>query len=171
MTAGKVCTLIELQCKIGDAEEAALAAPAGSEEEARLLAQVRRLRDEEFRVRKSAKPPLRMALVTGGLGADLNTVRAYLPSNYHAYEHDGAVRIVGRDNHGWTLDGYVIPRLGSGLIAVKEIRGEEPPLVIICEGTYEPAEEGTRCSSCGDEAGPDELGRPCGRDLAEEVLG
>jgi len=51
------------------------------------------------------------------------TVEAYLPSNYRAYEigRDGRdVLIVGEDDHGWTLDGYVIPRLASGLIVAVE---------------------------------------------------
>lgn len=34
---------------------------------------------------------------------------------------DGTVVIVGEDNAGWTLDGYVNPRLGSGMIWAKEI--------------------------------------------------
>ena len=66
---------------------------------------------------------MRRAIVTGGLGADLETVRAYLPSNYSAEigpDGDPRIRIFGEDDHGWTLDGYVIPRLRSGLIAVKE---------------------------------------------------
>jgi hypothetical protein len=29
--------------------------------------------------------------------------------------------IEGEDNAGWTLDGYVIPRLASGLIFAKEV--------------------------------------------------
>lgn len=66
---------------------------------------------------------MRRAIVTGGLGADLETVRDYLPSNYSAEmgpEEDPRIRIFGEDSYGWTLDGYVIPRLRSGLIAVVE---------------------------------------------------
>ena len=65
-------------------------------------------------------------------------VAAYLPANYkivevvtgtlkETEEYSGTagkpckVIISGIDNHGWTLDGYVIPRLGSGMIAAKEI--------------------------------------------------
>lgn len=59
-------------------------------------------------------------------------VAAYLPQNYKIIsvtwgKDDDDTRkighciISGTDNHGWTLDGYVIPRLGSGLIAAKEI--------------------------------------------------
>jgi hypothetical protein len=68
---------------------------------------------------------MRKAIVVGGIGAeDIETVRAYLPSNYSAEvgtEHDPSIRIVGEDDHGWTLDGYVIPRLASALITVREV--------------------------------------------------
>ncbi len=67
---------------------------------------------------------MRRAIGTVGLGADkIELVRRYLPSNYSAEigpEEDPRIRIFGEDNHGWTLDGYVIPRLRSALIAVKE---------------------------------------------------
>jgi len=57
--------------------------------------------------------------------ADLETVQAYLPSNYEAREirrpyREAYVEITGEDDHGWTLDGYVIPRLASGLIVAIE---------------------------------------------------
>lgn len=52
----------------------------------------------------------------------LDTVKRYMPSNYRAYHGtDGKIYIVGEDFAGWTLEGYVIPRLSSGLIAAKEI--------------------------------------------------
>ena len=56
-------------------------------------------------------------------GHPLETVRAYLPRNYVAQERDNmpGVEIIGYDDHGWTLDGYVIPRLASALIAAKEV--------------------------------------------------
>ena len=60
-----------------------------------------------------------------------SVVADYLPANYRAYGigRDGRdVLIVGEDDHGWTLDGYVIPRLASGLIvAIEEVvlRDEE----------------------------------------------
>ena len=53
----------------------------------------------------------------------LSTVRAYLPSNDIA-ERDtttGRIFITGTDDHGWTLDGYVIPRLASGMIVAEEV--------------------------------------------------
>lgn len=55
---------------------------------------------------------------------DANTVRAYLPRNYEVVHYNAAQRlllIAGEDDHGWTLDGYVIPRLGSGMIFASEI--------------------------------------------------
>ena len=56
----------------------------------------------------------------------LSSVKDYLPNNYSAYicedEPDSeCVMIEGYDDRGWTLDGYVIPRLASGLIVAKEI--------------------------------------------------
>jgi len=57
----------------------------------------------------------------------LRVVRAYLPSNFTACESSGTIHghcilIEGFDRAGWTLDGYVIPRLGSGLIVAKEVK-------------------------------------------------
>jgi len=46
----------------------------------------------------------------------------YLPANYHiAGEDERYVYIEGADSHGWTLLGYVIPRLASGLIWAEEV--------------------------------------------------
>ena len=68
----------------------------------------------------------RLAIVTGGLSADLSTVEQYLPSNYEAKEVDGLIVIGGTDRAGWTLDGYVIPRLQSGLIVAVEMQEVTP---------------------------------------------
>lgn len=59
---------------------------------------------------------------------------AYLPSNYevihtepHPDRHERYrtqwthVVIAGEDSHGWTLDGYVLPRLASGGMPGQEI--------------------------------------------------
>ncbi len=73
---------------------------------------------------------LRTAIVSGGLNATLTDVRDYLPQNYSAWEYREVVWINGRDNHGWTLDGYVLPRLGSALIAAEEVMPCDD-----CEGT------------------------------------
>ena len=55
----------------------------------------------------------------------LRRVRTYMPGNYKAnLAADGIKQVVvitGQDNAGWTLDGYVIPRLASGLIFAEEI--------------------------------------------------
>ncbi len=53
-------------------------------------------------------------------------VEAYLPSNYWVSPirgwdgHRAVIKIAGTDNAGWTLDGYVLPRLASGLIFGRE---------------------------------------------------
>lgn len=60
--------------------------------------------------------------VIKGKGRDhLETVRRYLPSNYTADSDGGNIWIHGEDNAGWTLDGYVIPRLASGLYYAEEV--------------------------------------------------
>lgn len=56
------------------------------------------------------------------LEAELRRVSAYLPNNYSgAILRPGEIDICGIDHAGWTLDGYVIPRLASGLIIAKEV--------------------------------------------------
>jgi hypothetical protein len=59
--------------------------------------------------------------IVANRGASVKQVSAYLPSNYTATEVDGSVVISGKDSAGWTLDGYVIPRLGSGMIVAVEV--------------------------------------------------
>ena len=54
-------------------------------------------------------------------GAFVNTLRRYMPSNYKVYVCDNDILIAGNDVAGWTLDGYVIPRLASGGYTAKEI--------------------------------------------------
>lgn len=50
------------------------------------------------------------------------TVAAYMPFNYRVIGMDGDdVLIGGTDNHGWTLDDYIIPRLASGMMLAVEI--------------------------------------------------
>ena len=55
-------------------------------------------------------------------------VAEYLPMNYRVLgrtlDNSGTI-IIGDDDHGWTMDGYVIPRLGSGLISCVEVTHEE----------------------------------------------
>lgn len=55
----------------------------------------------------------------------LSTIEAYLPGNYTAMRaDDGSIVISGEDNAGWTLDGYVIPRLASGLHFAREVASD-----------------------------------------------
>ena len=65
--------------------------------------------------------PTRHAVIRGKGHADLPAVRRYLPSNFEADSDGGSIFIHGVDSAGWTLDGYVIPRLASGLWFAKEI--------------------------------------------------
>lgn len=53
---------------------------------------------------------------------DVARVQRYMPMNYQAFADDGKVIIVGTDSAGWTLDGYVIPRLASGMMYAREIQ-------------------------------------------------
>ena len=75
-------------------------------------------------------PNLRIALA---LTSDAADVAQYLPGNYSVIgrtmelENNKTsltlmgILIAGVDNYGWTLDDYVIPRLGSGMISCREI--------------------------------------------------
>ena len=80
------------------------------------------------------RPPLRRAVVTIPERIDLDDavrqIGAYMPANYRVAgwvrpnalpSGQGLVAIEGRDHAGWTLDGYVIPRLASGLWACEEL--------------------------------------------------
>lgn len=65
---------------------------------------------------------LRLAKITD-TKKSVEGVACYLPSNYKIVGRtlEGELLISGRDHAGWTLEGYVIPRLGSGLIPCVEI--------------------------------------------------
>lgn len=65
--------------------------------------------------------PTRYAVIKGKGHDALEAVRRYMPSNYTADSDGGAIWIHGTDSAGWTLDGYVIPRLASGLYFAKEV--------------------------------------------------
>jgi hypothetical protein len=78
-------------------------------------------------------PFKRYALVT--LTWDRDNPAAYMPSNYQVtytepYGDDRpawrTAVIEGRDNAGWTLDGYVLPRLASGGMHGKEVGLDHP---------------------------------------------
>lgn len=52
----------------------------------------------------------------------VKSIKELLPKNYQiVYVCPDGVLICGEDDHGWTMDDYVIPRLGSGLIAAHEV--------------------------------------------------
>lgn len=89
-------------------------------------------------------PFKRYALVTQS-NDDTSGVAAYLPGNYqvagvvsgfwisdnarkHTDEPLWTVVIEGRDNAGWTLDDYVLPRLASGLRFAREVDLSHPVL-------------------------------------------
>lgn len=62
-----------------------------------------------------------------GRGITAERVAAYLPAGYAVVDSDvvgrdgDSVVIEGTDQAGWTLDGYVIPRLASGLMFAEEV--------------------------------------------------
>lgn len=76
--------------------------------------------------------PARFAVVRGARRVE--EVLAYLPDNYglmESWQEENGPRrarlvvvIGGYDRAGWTLDGYVLPRLASGLLAGEEINSE-----------------------------------------------
>jgi hypothetical protein len=52
----------------------------------------------------------------------LDEVKRYLPSGWDAHlVHDDFILATGQERAGWTVDGYILPRLASGLIVAKEI--------------------------------------------------
>lgn len=74
----------------------------------------------------SQPAPFRIATV---FGRDITEERVahYLPSNYEVLESDitgsdgDSVIVGGHDVAGWTLESYIVPRLGSGgLFATEE---------------------------------------------------
>lgn len=83
----------------------------------------------------------RYAIVTNA--RDAAQVAAYLPGNYRVIWtaevalYEGSDRMVqghvieGRDEAGWTLHGYVIPRFASGLIGCREIDLSHPVMKLI----------------------------------------
>jgi len=73
---------------------------------------------------------MRRAIVSGR-DLDAERLERFLPANYSVVgqvppagliEGFVAFLIEGWDEGGWTLDGYVLPRLQSGLIFGKEIK-------------------------------------------------
>lgn len=89
----------------------------------------------------------------------LESIQRYLPGNYDAtlvavVNNVEIVLIEGSDQAGWTLDGYVIPRLASGLYPAREIPVLPDPPPLVCEQwetvtigfrfAFPPTLEGTR---------------------------
>lgn len=54
-----------------------------------------------------------------GEASRIAVVRSYLPSNFVAFTYGNDIVIEGQDEAGWTMEGYVIPRLNSGLFFPK----------------------------------------------------
>ncbi len=78
-------------------------------------------------------PDYRRAVIATRTSNDLKAIPAYLPGNYRVV---GSVKdfdafgtagllIEGQDAAGWTLDGYVLPRLASGLHFGRELEAGE----------------------------------------------
>jgi hypothetical protein len=103
---------------------------------------------------------MRYAIVTNA--RDRQQAEAYLPGNYRVerewpplcangrgMDRCPTFLIVGDDSHGWTLDGYVIPRYLSGLIGCEEIEADDSrvpePLPIVTDGAraFQDGDNGT----------------------------
>jgi hypothetical protein len=66
----------------------------------------------------------RWAVVRNNNPDKIDSIKDLLPRNYEVVRisPDGeGVLICGTDDHGWTMEQYVIPRLGSGLHAAREV--------------------------------------------------
>lgn len=64
---------------------------------------------------------VRTAIVKGS-DVTIDRVTPFLPTNYEVVGgSDEGVIVSGHDNAGWTLDGYVIPRLASGCMFATEV--------------------------------------------------
>tara|TARA_R110000764_G_scaffold96433_1_gene180534 strand:+ start:126 stop:419 length:294 start_codon:yes stop_codon:yes gene_type:complete len=83
--------------------------------------------------------PFRIATVFG-LDITEERVARYLPSNYEVLESDitgsagDSVIVGGHDVAGWTLESYIVPRLGSGGLFATE--DEPEPTVWTDEADY-----------------------------------
>ena len=82
------------------------------------------------RVAREAKMTTTRYALASTRREDGSDVAAYLPGNYRivgvlAGEFGDQALIEGEDNAGWTMQDYVLPRLGSGLVGCREITGAE----------------------------------------------
>lgn len=76
--------------------------------------------------KQAAEGDFRQAVVLNSDRTTLEQVQAALPANFTATQvEDGTIYIQGRDEAGWTLEGYVIPRLASGLIFAEEVTKQD----------------------------------------------
>lgn len=84
-------------------------------------ARVEQLCDADARDRRRTVRYARVYVNNSGTPTAEQVAR-YLPSNYQVTGKDseGHILIQGEDYAGWTLDGYIIPRLGSGIIVARE---------------------------------------------------
>ena len=60
--------------------------------------------------------------------SEVERVKRYLPRDYFVRGmslDQSFIVISGRDNAGWTLDNYVLPRLASGLLFGEEVFWDE----------------------------------------------
>jgi hypothetical protein len=64
----------------------------------------------------------RVAIVRASTLPTVEALERYLPDNYRVIGGTSEyLTIAGHDVAGWTLDGYVIPRLASGLMFAQEV--------------------------------------------------
>ena len=57
---------------------------------------------------------------------DIERVQAALPKNYWVlFTRGDHMMVTGEDDHGWTADGYVLPRLSSNILAARLITPEQ----------------------------------------------
>ena len=60
-------------------------------------------------------------------------VRAYLPRNFYTLGFDADyVYFAGDDADGWSYEGYVKPRLASGLLFSEPVSNEDPMKFTSC---------------------------------------
>lgn len=70
------------------------------------------------------------AVIGVGKGLTAKRVAAYLPRNYEVDEtYTGrGIMVRGTDQQGWTLEGYVLPRLASGLMFGTIVGDDDLPI-------------------------------------------
>lgn len=77
-----------------------------------------------------ALSPKRYALIS----SDREAIAVYLPVNYRVVARGTRYTVIeGRDEGGWTLHDYVLPRLASGLYFGQEIGLDHPVMKMITE--------------------------------------